>query len=126
MAEAFGNDSLGLALLALAVLTGIINIAAGIINNFSVLLWAGAGFLGGAAIFALGDRLDSRMGLEHGFTRATIAGLSLPYTGYQLVAYYAYYRLSFGPLALIDKFIQGIFLILATTYLYKLVSKNSG
>jgi hypothetical protein len=107
------------ALTALVGATGIIHIGVGLMAEYQVLTLAGAGFIGGAGLFLAGPRLDNITGLETGFSRATLSGLVLPYTGYQFIAYYSIYGFTGSPVAAADKLVQTGVLVLASIYLHR-------
>ncbi len=108
------------ALTTLVAITGSIHVAVGLNTGYQTLALAGAGFIGGAGLFLAGPRIDDIAELiPAGFSRAALSGLVLPYTGYQFVAYYSIYGFSGSTVAAVDKTIQGLVLIIGTTYLCK-------
>ena len=107
------------ALTTLVAITGSIHVAVGLNTGYQTLALAGAGFIGGAGLFLAGPRIDDIAGLDLGFSRTALSGLVLPYTGYQFVAYYSIYGFSGSTVAVVDKTIQALVLIIGTTYLYK-------
>lgn len=98
-------DYLDILLAALVAVTGLIHLYVGITTSFHQLTLAGAGFIGGLALFIIGYR-----------TREVVL-LSLPFTGYQIYAYYVYYGFNGSTIAAVDKAVQILILVLGTVYL---------
>jgi len=94
-----------LLLILTASITGFIHLYVGYTQMFQTLTLAGFGFFGGIALFLSGKY------------RNLITAISIPYTAIQFVFYYNSYGLNLGPLALIDKIIQLVFIILGAHYL---------
>jgi len=95
-----------LLLILTAFITGFIHIYVGYTEMFQTLTLAGFGFLGGTALFLSGRYQN------------LITAFSIPYTAIQFVFYYQGYGLTLGPLALIDKIVQFVFIILGLHYLW--------
>jgi hypothetical protein len=100
-----GLDNLELVLLTGALISGIIHLYVGYEQAFTTLMLAGAGFIGGSVIFLTGY-----------FRNLTVIA-SIPYTLAQFYFYYQTYGFSFGPLAAVDKVVQGIFVLTGVYYL---------
>ena len=100
-------EPLDLFLITASILTGAIHLYVGVTTQFHQLTLAGLGFIGGTAIFA------------YGFRRKLVVAASIPFTAYQMYAYYIGYGFSFSPIAAVDKIAQVMFILGGLFYLYR-------
>jgi hypothetical protein len=94
-------------LLGLALVTGLIHVYVGVVNQFNLLILAGAGYLGGMALFSLRR------------FRKYVVALSIPYTLAQFVGYYQFFGFNVSAEAAVDKVVQAVFVVLGFYYFRK-------